>query len=189
MGKTRKSKKTANEPFQPDNPLHVPLPPMPWQFSADLVRSDKPTRITRMFVDGWMMRMDTIADGVVTDIVISDPNECVTWQLLPKDKVCYPIPFPKSQCSLVETKSRPDPGQEWYWLHDGIEIIDERECDRLLGYIDGTCTRLIETCFIDRETTMRRRVATSAIICDWLNATVGPPDPAVFELPSDYKLQ
>jgi hypothetical protein len=164
------------------------IPPPPTQLTAELVRSDGER--TKVYMDGWMRRVELYFKTGQVSIVISRPDKGVIWSLTPQTKTF-------SQAKLPEHLERTfDPYTLWDWTEDGAEMIDGRRCRRFVGrYLAemGSVGSAHEICFVDAETGVHRRVITydkngmMALTIDCLNAVVGPPPRAVFEMPEGYK--
>jgi hypothetical protein len=165
------------------------IPPEPMQLTAELVRSDDAQRI-KVYMDGWMRRIETQDQTGRTSIVISRPDKGVIWSLSPQTKTFSQARLPKYLKRVFDPRALCD------WTEDGAEVIDGRRCRRFVGhYLDESSPvgGAYEVCFIDAKTGVHRRVVTYntngnlVLTIDCLNAVVGPPPRAAFEMPVGYK--
>jgi hypothetical protein len=164
------------------------LPPLPARYSAEVVRSDGDRTI--LYVDGWMRRLEIYPKTGHPTIVISRPDKGVIWSFTPHAKTY-------SQAKLPRGLERAfDPDTLYDWTEDGTEMIDGRRCRRFVGRYrepSGPIGDAHEVCCVDSNTGMRRRVVSFdvngdlALTIDYLNAKVGRPSLAVFEMPEGYK--
>lgn len=165
---------------------HSTLPPMPKQFSAEIVRSDG--NYSKIWIDGFRRRVETYNENGIQSIVISRPDKGVLWSfVLPDYKVVQEFPL----------KSEPiegafDPTTLLKWTQEGIELVDGHECLRFIGRYnipDVPAGDAYELAYIDLVTNMYRRKITynklgrQSLIVDYRSVILEPPDKLVFELP------
>ncbi len=169
----------------PDKSL---LPPLPPQFSAEIVRSDGDR--TKVYLDGSMRRIEMYFQAGQSNIIITRPDKGLMWSLEPEAKTYSQSRLPKGLDRLL------DPDTLCEWTLDGTAVIDGHQCRRFVGRYRGQTGPIgeaYELCFVDVKTQMRRRMVTfdlkgkRALTIDYLNSVVGPPPRAVFELPEGYK--
>jgi hypothetical protein len=162
------------------------LPPLPGQFSAEVVRSDGDR--TMVYVNGRIRRLE-MSDpktGVIC-IIIGRPDKGVLWSLTPHTKTYSQTKLPKRGPGF-------DPFDIYDWKEDGSAVIDGRKCRRFIGRLrDASVSEdAHEACFVDANTGMRRRMVgyvkgKATLTIDYLSAVVGPPPSKLFEMPKGHK--
>jgi hypothetical protein len=165
------------------------LPPLPRQFSAEIVRSDEGGRL-RLFVDGPFQRSEDYTQSGQKCVAISRPNELGgVIYTLDNQRMTYE----QVQYSKADFAAEANTDALCDWKVDGTERIDGRECLRFIGHYRWHSAQGYQVCYVDTQTQMRRRMVTfdeageKCLTVDYLDAVVGPPDPNLFELPKGYK--
>lgn len=161
---------------------------MPKQYSAEVVRSDGHRSL--IFTDGVRQRVEYYSPAGLQTIVISCPDRGVAWSLNPGSTICYETPFTQQVAeSLVDPASLLD------WQEEGTEQIEGAECARYRGRYTFHAGAAHELRFVERGTGMPRRSVTfdktgaQRLTVDWRSVTLGPPDPAMFEVPPGYSIE
>jgi hypothetical protein len=125
--------------------------------------------------------------GKTTIVIISRPDRGVVWSIDPERKT-----YLETAVTDEVLDSVADPDDDFEWQVDGREAVDGRECLRWVGRLPSESVAHCVV-YVDALTQLRRRqvnynkFGTERLMVDYLNVVIGPPDPALFELPDGLK--
>src|SRR5262245_52066440 len=165
------------------------FPRRPSCFSMEVSRSDGGG--SKEYVHGGHRRLELYErDGSLTGLTIWRPDKGVYWTLLPGSRV-----FQEGLLSDLEAMA----GEQACdcildWTTEGTAVISGVECLRLVGRYRKPARGAHEECFIDVATGLPLRQITydlsgqRSVVWERQSLTLGPPDPAVFEIPAGYVL-
>jgi outer membrane lipoprotein-sorting protein len=164
-----------------------PAPPMEWpkQYSADLEMTSQANAgvktTTKIFVDGSLTRTEMNVNGMQNvTIMLSDKK--VMYTLMPAQKM-----YMEMQMSDTLAPAPVDDTTRWEAL--GSEMINGKDClkYRATATAGGHATSMIY--WVSKADKLPVRMATEdgQMTTDWSNFTKGAQDPALFNVPTDFK--
>jgi hypothetical protein len=160
--------------------------PLPKTFVAELRRSDGIVSI--LHIDGDRRRIERHWPNGRVEIIIARPDLGLAYQLIPDQKLCVEMPLAPGSIERVW-----NPLSVGFWVPSGSEMIDGVLCDRYEARLRNEPSTCYEIYWLARDSRMWRRIVTidtngkPVLTCDYVNVSLEPPDPRVFEPPPNYE--